>query len=52
MFLQMDWPSFRKQYSPLSETQLLKVLTEYQFADGQTAPASWLPPPGVQASDG
>nr|KAG5713597.1 hypothetical protein BaRGS_024645 [Batillaria attramentaria] len=49
--LRMDWPSFRRQYSPLSESQLLKVLTEYQFSEGQTAPASWLPPPGVHPSE-
>ncbi|XP_076444119.1 uncharacterized protein LOC143282356 [Babylonia areolata] len=49
--LRMDWPCFRKQYSPLSESQLLKVLSEYQFSDGQPPPASWLPPPGVTLSD-
>ncbi|GFS14005.1 Ras suppressor protein 1 [Elysia marginata] len=49
--MRLDWEGFQRQFSPLSDSQLCKVLSEYNLGEGTPTPTAWYPHYAVDAKE-
>ncbi|RUS89928.1 hypothetical protein EGW08_002280 [Elysia chlorotica] len=41
--MRLDWEGFQRQFAPLTDAQLCKILSEYNLGEGTPTPTAWYP---------